>query len=65
MKKRIIASLLLTIGGIWFLILSAILMNHVDAVGNLLSVILDIRWLWQFVVSLSMLILGVFITNKR
>ena len=65
MKKRILVSLLLIIGGIWALVLSAFLMNNVDSVSGLLSVILNMRWLMQFIASLSMICLGVFISNSK
>lgn len=65
MKKRILVSLLLIVGSIWALVLSAFLMNNVDTVSGLLSVILDMRWLMQFIASLSMIYLGVFISNSK
>ena len=65
MNKRILVSLLLIIGSIWALVLFAFLMNNVDTVSGLLSVILNMRWLIQFIVSLSMICLGVFISNSK
>ena len=67
MKKRIFATLLLLVGGIWLLSIVAIAMNHLATFSGddgLLSVILSIEWLWQFCTSLVMIILGMFISNS-
>ncbi|MBQ8627215.1 MAG: hypothetical protein IJ419_13800 [Agathobacter sp.] len=67
MKKRILATLLLLVGGIWLLGIIAIAMNHLAAFSGddgLLSVILSIEWLWQFGASLVMIVLGMFISNS-